>query len=167
MIQPAGHHLAEFNLGVLKHDWDDPRIKDFADGVDRVNGVAARSPGFVWRLSDADMEAAQLDPDGPLGGNPRTASTLSVWESVEALEAFVWNTVHKRFYDRKGEWYAPTDALRLVMWWVPEGHRPSVAEAMGRFRRLEAEGDSDAAFGRSHLSAARLWRSKQCDGAAA
>ena len=154
MIQPAGYHLAEFNLGVLRHDWDDPRIKDFADGLDLVNGVAARSPGFVWRLGDDAMEVAQTDPEGPLGGNPRTASTLSVWESVEALEHFVWNTVHKRFYDRKGEWYDPTDALRLVMWWVPDGHRPTIAEAMDRFDHLQTHGDSDHAFGWAHLKRA-------------
>ena len=167
MIQPEGHHLAEFNLGVLRHDWDDPRVKGFGDGLDLVNGAAARSPGFVWRLGDDEMDAAQNAADGALGGNPRTASTLAVWESGEALEHFVWNTVHKRFYDRKDEWYAPTDALRLVMWWVPEGHRPTVTEAMARFRKLEAQGDTDEAFGWAHLSAARLWRDKRCDGAAA
>jgi len=165
--QPAGHHLAEFNLGVLRHDWDDPRVRDFVDGLDLVNGVAARSPGFVWRLDDAAMDAAQRDPNGPLGGDPRIASTLSVWESVEALEAFVWNTVHRRFYARKHEWYAPTAALRLVMWWVPVGHRPTVAEAMARFRRLETLGGHDEAFGWAHLTEARLWRDRQCDGAAA
>ena len=30
---------------------------------------------------------------------------MSVWESVEALERFVWATVHKQFYNRKGEWF--------------------------------------------------------------
>ena len=27
---------------------------------------------------------------------------MSVWESVAALERFVWATVHKQFYSRKG-----------------------------------------------------------------
>ncbi|MEO0622729.1 MAG: DUF3291 domain-containing protein [Pseudomonadota bacterium] len=159
---PTGRHLAEFNIGVLRHDWEDPRVADFLNGLALVNGVAARSPGFVWRLGDEEMEAAQEDANGPLGGNPRTASTLSVWESAEALENFVWNTVHRRFYERKGEWFAPTGALRLVMWWVPEGHRPTVAEAMERFRYLDAHGDSDHAFGWRHLAEAKLWKSRTC-----
>lgn len=162
MMQPAGHHLAEFNLGILKYDWDDPRVQGFVDGLDAVNGVAQRSPGFVWMLGGEEMEAAQLDPTGPLGGNPRAASTLSVWEDVASLERFVWTTVHKRFYDRKAEWYDEDDSLRLVMWWVPVGYRPSVHDAMVRFRHLETHGDSDFAFGWSHLTAAELWRTKQC-----
>ncbi|NNE53573.1 MAG: DUF3291 domain-containing protein [Sulfitobacter sp.] len=164
MQQPQGHHLAEFNLGILKYDWEDPRVQDFVNGLDLVNGVAQRSPGFVWMLGGDEMEQAQNDPDGPLGGNPRTASTLSVWEDVESLEHFVWNTVHKRFYDRKGEWYDMGAALRLVMWWVPIGHKPGIDEAMARFRQLETEGDSDAAFGWAHLQQAGLWRKKVCTG---
>ena len=161
-MQPKGHHLAEFNIGILRFDWDDPRVKDFADGLDRINELAARSPGFVWRMPDDDMDAAQTDPDGVLGGNPRTASTLSVWKDAARLENFVWNTVHRHYYDRKHEWYAPTDALRLVMWWVPAGQRPSIAEAMERFEHLNALGDTEFAFGWAGLNDAYLWRNKRC-----
>jgi len=154
MIQPAGHHIAEFNIGVLSHDWDDPRVADFVNGLDLMNGAAARSPGFIWRLGDDAMDAAQNDGAGVLGGNPRTASTLSVWRDVASLEHFVWNTVHKRFYDRRAGWYAMGAALRLVMWWVPEGHRPTVAEAKARIDLLERDGESDDAFGWSRLKRA-------------
>ena len=140
--------LAEFNIGILKYDWDDPRAADFVDNLDRVFGIATRSPGYVWHMPEDEMDAAQNDPDGPLGGNPRTASTLSVWESLGALEAFTWRTVHKKFYDRRGEWYDPAEqGVRLVMWWVPEGNRPSIREAALRLGRRASEGDSDAAFG--------------------
>ncbi|MFY0614758.1 MAG: DUF3291 domain-containing protein [Hyphomicrobiaceae bacterium] len=140
-------HLAEFNTGVLRHDWDDPRIADFADGLDQVNAVAARSPGFVWRLPDDAMEAAQLDPAGPLGGNPRTASTLSVWRDVASLEHFVWHTLHKRFYDRRHDWFAPDQGLRLVLWHVAIGHHPTIAEAASRLAHLDTHGDTPTAFG--------------------
>ncbi|WP_299844248.1 DUF3291 domain-containing protein [uncultured Paracoccus sp.] len=165
-MQPVGHHLAEFNLGVLKHDWADPRVKDFVDGLDRVNGIAQRSPGFVWMLSEDEMDAAQRDPDGALGGNPRTASTLSVWQDGASLERFVWNTVHKQFYDRKAEWYDAVDTPRLVMWWVPVGHRPTIAEAMQRLSQLAAQGDTPEAFGWSGLRNADLWKTRQCGEAA-
>ncbi len=86
------------------------------------------------------MEAAQNDLDGPMGGNPRSASTLSVWESVETLEYFVWNTVHRQFYARKAEWYDAVESLHFVMWWVPAGHRPTIDEAMAKFRHLDDSG---------------------------
>lgn len=165
-MQPAGHHLAEFNMGVLRYDWEDPRVKGFFDGLDLVNGIAQRSSGFVWMLGDDDMGREQSDPGGALGGNPRTASTLSVWKDASSLENFVWNTVHKQFYDRRAEWYDAVDHVRLVMWWVPVGHRPSVAEAMQRLRLLEETGDSDEAFGWSGLRDASLWKTRQCGEAA-
>lgn len=142
--------LAELNLGILKHDWDDPRVKGFVDGLDPVNRVAQRSRGFVWMMDSEAMDAAQNDPSGVMGANPRMASTLSVWEDVPSLEHFVWNTVHKRFFDRRAEWYDAVESLRFAMWRVPVGHRPSMTEAMARFRHLETHGDSDWAFGWEH-----------------
>ena len=41
------------------------------------------------------------------------AVNLSVWESVEALERFVWATVHKQFYNRKGEWFEKAVRRRI------------------------------------------------------
>ena len=140
-------YLAEFNIGILRHDWEDPRIADFANALDQVNNIAARSPGFVWRLPDEEMEAAQCNPDGVLGGNPRTASTLSVWEDVDSLEQFVWRTLHKRFFDRREEWFAPDQGIRLVLWHIYQDHRPSINEAVERLRNLESRGDTDFAFG--------------------
>lgn len=157
-------HIAELNLGILKYDWDDPRVKDFVDGLDLVNAAAARSPGFVWRMGDDDMEFEQTHSDGAMGANPRIASTLSVWEDVASLEHFVWNTVHKRYYDRKAEWYDMGASLRFCMWWVPQGHRPTMTEAMARFRHLEHHGPSDHAFGWAHIADADMWKTKQCDG---
>lgn len=162
MRQPEGHHLAELNLGILKYDWDDPRVQGFVDGLDLVNGAAVRSAGFVWMMSPEDMDHAQKDSDGVMGGNPRTASTLSVWESVADLEHFVWNTVHKRFYDRKAEWYDMGVVLRFAMWWVPIGHQPTMGEAMARFRHLESQGPSDHAFGWDYIKDANLWKTKAC-----
>ena len=33
--------------------------------------------------------------------DPRSCPNLTVWRDVEALERFVWQTVHKRIYSRK------------------------------------------------------------------
>ena len=62
--------------------------------------------------------------------DPNIILNMSVWESIETLEQFVWQTIHKRFYGRKQEWFERSDSPHLVMWWIPVGHRPSVAEAI-------------------------------------
>lgn len=155
MKQPDGHHLAEFNFGVLAHDWDDRRIADFANNLDRVNAVAARSDGFVWRMADDAMEAAQHDPQGVLGGNARVASTLSVWRDAQSLLTFVFNTVHKQFYDRAAEWFTPGISGKMVLWWVPVGTRPGIGDAVARYEHWTAQGDTDFAFGWTHLDDAQ------------
>lgn len=146
-------HLAEFNIGTLRYDWDDPRVADFADNLGRVYAIAERSPGYVWHMDPDDMDLAQNDPTGVLGGDPRTASTLSVWESPEHLRAFSFDTVHKQFYDRRGEWYDATaqKGPRLVMWWVPVGHLPAISEAAERLQRLMQRGETEDAFGWTYL----------------
>lgn len=146
--------LAEFNIGILRYDWEDPRVADFRDNLDRIFALAARSPGYVWHLGGDEMEAAQREAGGVLGGNPRTASTLSVWDNLETFEHFVWRTVHKRFVDRRAEWYDATNQpTRLVMWWVDEGHRPSIQEAAERLAMITQHGETETAFGWTYARA--------------
>lgn len=147
MNHPAGHHLAELNLGELRYDWDDPRVAEFVNGLDMVNALAARSPGFVWRLSDDDMGHEQTADAGAFGGNARMASTLSVWQDAASLEHFVWNTVHRQFHEKRALWYDAIGNSNLVMWWVPVGHQPGVNEGLARYARLRDGGPSDTAFG--------------------
>mgnify|MGYP000861075647 FL=1 len=153
--QPAGQHLAEFNFGTLKHDFDDPRIADFKDNLDLVNGLAQNSRGFVWRMLDDDMQDAQHDAAGVFDGNERTASTLSVWEDFESLSNFVWKTIHRKFFDRRAEWFNAEGNSNFVMWWVDIGHQPTVEEAMDRFNHHKINGDTDFAFGWKHLQAGK------------
>ena len=44
-------HVAELNIGRLNYPIDDPRMAAFVDNLGRVNALAERMPGFVWRLS--------------------------------------------------------------------------------------------------------------------
>ena len=90
------------------------------------------------------------------------AVELPVWESVEALERFVWTTVHKQFYNRKGEWFEKPVAPHFVMWPIPAGEIPSLNEAMEQLAHLPVNGDSDFAFGWSHLPHIKLWISRKC-----
>ena len=151
-------HLAEINIAHLTHDLGHPAVAPFADNLARVNGLAERMPGFVWRHVDASGNATdtQIDP------NPRVIVNLSVWESVEALETFVWGTLHAQFYRRRAAWFHAMDRMHFAMWWVDPGHLPTVAEAVARLDHLEAHGDTDHAFGWAHLPAATRWREARC-----
>ena len=97
----APRHLAQLNIGRLRYPTDDPRMAGFMNNLDLVNGLAEHTPGFVWRLKDESNNATAFRPFA----DPDMAVNLSVWESIEALERFVWQTVHKRFYGRRQEWF--------------------------------------------------------------
>ncbi len=160
-----GYHLAELNVGRLLAPTDDPRVADFMNALDKVNGLGKRMPGFVWMMEGSGAPGTG-NTEQAIAGDSQYVPNLTVWESVETLENFVWNTVHKQFYDRRQEWFEVLGKMHFVMWWVPEGHRPTLAEALDRLDHLNAHGDSDHAFGWSHLKEAVLWRQKGCSHAA-
>ena len=139
------------NWGILRADWDDPAVAEFADNLDRVNAVAMRSPGFVWMMPEDEMDAAQNDPDGVFCGNPRTASTMSVWETPEALDHFVHKTIHGAFLARGAEWLERLDVRQYVIWPIPAGHKPSLREAKMRLDQLSEQGPNDSAYDFDYL----------------
>ena len=158
-------HLAELNIGRLVAPTDDPRVKDFMDNLDRINGLGKRMPGFVWMM-EGSGEPGTGNTETAIDGDPQFVSNLSVWEDVESLETFVWGTIHKQFYDRKAEWFEVMGEQHFVMWWVEEGHRPTLDEALDRLAHLNEHGPSDHAFGWKDIASAKLYKSKQCDVAA-
>ena len=150
-------HLAQFNIAQIKYPLDDLRMKEFVENVARVNGLAETIEGFVWRLQDASGNAMNMK----VYDDARVLPNLTVWENVEALERFVWQTLHKRFYGRREEWFEPVETP-LVMWHVSAGHRPSMAEGVERLEYLKARGPSDYAFCWNRLPAAHLWKTAHC-----
>jgi hypothetical protein len=156
-------HIAELNVGRLKHDINDPRVADFVNNLNRVNAAAERSEGFIWRLQDEDGSSACMS----VSDDPLIIPNLSVWEDVALLEQFVFQTVHKRFYTRRAEWFDVMEKMHFVMWPVAVGHQPSLAEAWQRLEYLNKHGSSDRAFGWNYVKSANLWRSAQCSGSAA
>lgn len=156
-----GLHLAELNVGRLLAPTDDPRVAEFMGALDRVNSMGRRMPGFVWMI-EGSGEPGTGNTETKIGGDPQYVSNLTVWENVELLEHFVWNTVHRTFYDRRAEWFEVLGKMHFVMWWVPAGHRPTLQEGLDRLAHLTAQGDSDQAFGWSYLKEAQLWKTHAC-----
>ena len=150
-------HLAQFNIARVRYPLDDPRMKEFVDNVARVNALADQIDGFVWRLQDGSGNAMGMT----VYGDPLILPNLTVWTDAEALERFVFKTLHSRFYGRRAKWFTKID-VPLTMWWVLEGHRPNLAEGVARRDHLLAKGPSDFAFGWESLAAAQLWKTARC-----
>jgi hypothetical protein len=151
-------HLAQFNISRNRYPLTDPRMQEFLDNVDRVHRLAEQIDGFVWRLHDETGHAMNIR----VYDDPEILPNLTVWRDVEALERFVWQTLHKRMYKRRDEWFAPIESAKFVMWWIPEGHRPPMSEGVECLAHLRKHGPSDYAFGWDRLPAAQLWKTAQC-----
>ena len=160
-MQPKGTHLAELNVGRLIAETDDPRVAEFMNALDSINGLGKRMPGFVWMM-EGSGEPNTGNTETKIDGDPRFVANLTVWENVETLENFVFNTLHRRFYERRREWFEVLGEMHFVMWWVPAGHKPSLEEALQRLDHLKTHGDSEHAFSWSYLKDAKLWRSRAC-----
>ncbi len=163
---PPVMHLAELNVGRLLAPTDDPRVAEFMGALDRVNGLGKRMPGFVWMM-EGSGDPGTGNTEAKIDGDAQYVSNLTVWENVETLEAFVWNTVHRAFYERRQEWFEVLGKMHFVMWWVPAGHRPTLEEALERLEHLRVHGDSEQAFGWKYLKDAKLFQQHQCNRIAA
>jgi hypothetical protein len=136
------HHLAQLNVGLLAAPLDSAQLHDFVANLAEINGIADRSPGFVWRLADDSGDGAtSLRPFGP-----DVLVNMSVWESLESLRAFVFRSPHLTQLRRRREFFRPYPGQYQVLWWVPAGHIPEPAEAGERLALLSAHGPTPAAF---------------------
>jgi hypothetical protein len=161
MSAPAGHHLAELNLGRLLAPVDDPRVAEFMGALDRVNGLGKRMPGFVWMMEGSGAPGTG-NTEAKIDGDAQFVSNLTVWEDARSLEDFVFNTVHRSFYQRRAEWFEVLGRMHFVMWWVPIGHRPTLGEALERLAYCTANGDTDHAFGWAYLTETQAWKTHGC-----
>jgi hypothetical protein len=154
-------HLAQVNIALPRAPLDAPLLAEFVAALDPVNAVADARPGFVWRLQTDDGNATAIqgfDDD-------RLIVNLSVWESLEALRAFVYSDpAHLAVMRRRREWFEKLAQAFVVLWWVPAGHLPGVREAEQRLELLRAHGPTPEAFTfRRHFAAPTASRAAAVD----
>jgi hypothetical protein len=133
--------LAELNVAALKAPLDSPELKDFVDNLDRINALAESSPGFVWRLKGDGNDATSLRPLGET-----VIVNMSTWRDIDSLRHYVYKTAHVEILKRKREWFTRMADAYMVLWWVPEGHEPTVAEAVARLEHLRKHGATAEGF---------------------
>jgi len=138
----AMHELAQLNIGVIRAPMDSPVMAEFANNLDRINALAEASPGFVWRLQTEDGNATAIRPFE----DENLLVNMSAWRDVESLKAYVYGSAHVQFMRRRREWFEFMKEAYLVLWWVPRGHRPAIAEAIAKLELLKAQGPGPEAF---------------------
>ena len=133
--------LAQLNIAKLAAPLDSPQLVDFVANLDRVNALAEQSPGFVWRLQSDEGDATALRPFGD-----DYIVNLSVWDDLESLRNYVYQSAHVEILRRRSEWFEKMRDAHLVLWWIEAGHIPTIDEARARLDIIGAEGPTKRAF---------------------
>lgn len=114
----------------------------FVARLQPLNELADASAGFIWRYQTDAGDATEVR----VFDDPLILFNMSVWESIEALEAYVYRSNHVEAVQKRADWFERPTRPPLVMWWIEAGHIPSVEEARERFELLWRDGPSAAAF---------------------
>lgn len=136
------YYLAQINIALMKAPLHDPIMAEFANALNEVNAIADQSQGFVWRLKDGDGNATNIRAFD----DPQILVNLSVWQNVESLKTYVYQSLHGSFFVRRRAWFEKYPGAHFAMWWIPAGHIPSVEEAKAKLDHLWQHGDSETAF---------------------
>jgi hypothetical protein len=134
-------HLAQVNIAMPHGPMDSAVMAGFAAQLEEINALADGTPGFVWRLQDEDGDATAIRPFD----DERLMINMSVWESVEALWDFVYDSEHLDVMRRRREWFTHMD-LYMALWWVPAGEIPTTEDARERLDLLRERGPTREAF---------------------
>ena len=127
-------HLAQANLSLLRHPPTAPQVAEFAAALARINHLADRAPGFVWR------------DRVPVSDDERLVLNLSVWKSYLPLHEYTYRSAHGHYVRRRHEWFDRVPQPSTVLWWIEAGTRPTAEEGLARLRRLQRYGPAPAAF---------------------
>ncbi|MDX3529540.1 DUF3291 domain-containing protein [Streptomyces sp. ID05-39B] len=134
--------LAQVNISRLKFPLDSPELKDFVDALDPVNADAEAADGYVWRLQSEEGNAT----DVPVFGDDWLIVNLTMWRDANALTTYMYQGRHREMLARRREWFDRVQEAMTALWWVPAGHRPTVAEAEARLLHLRTHGPTPYAF---------------------
>lgn len=136
------HYLAQVNIARMIAPLDSPVMADFVDNLDRINAVAEKHEGFVWRLKGEQNDATALR----VFEDDFLIINMSVWLSKEALFKFTYSSEHVAILKRKKEWFSAMKDIHMAFWYVPVAHLPTPNEAKTRLKYLNQNGETPYAF---------------------
>lgn len=153
--------LAIYNFGLFRGAYESDQVEGFRLREPFNFAAAEAATGFVARSGyegeGPSCWGPQVFPRFIKDSGFETApSSLSLWESLEALMAFTYSGVHADALKHARNWQVEKAWPALVLWWVPMDRVPSWAEGVERFEYLHDHGPSPYAF--------NFKRQYDCDG---
>src|SRR5450432_405777 len=135
-------YLSQINIAKMQAPIDSQLMADFVANLDKINALAENSEGFVWRLKDDDNNATSIK----IFNDDFLIVNMSVWKNMDTLFQFVYQSNHVEIFKRRKEWFEKMHEMHMALWYIPEGHLPSVAEATERLSYLRNNGETPFSF---------------------
>ena len=142
----TGWHIAQVNIALPRGPLESPALAEFVANLAPVNALADAAPGFVWRLEDESGDATSIRAFD----DERLIINMSVWNSIEALWAFVYDSGHLDVMRRRREWMTRIAEAHQALWWLSAGEVPTIDEAKRRLDHIQAHGPTPYAFTFKH-----------------
>jgi len=138
------YSLAQVNIARMLAPLSDPLMAEFVARLETVNAFADASPGFIWRLQTPEGNAT----DVRAYEDEMILVNMSVWASLEDLTRYAYasESMHRDVMKQRRRWFQRFDGPYVALWWVPQGHIPSVEEAKERLEHLCSHGETLYAF---------------------
>jgi hypothetical protein len=136
------YQLAQINIALARDDMASDLMSGFVSRLDEINTLAEGSPGFVWRLQSETGDATGIR----VFDDPLMLVNLSVWDDVQALQNFVYKSMHVELVRDRDAWFNKLKSAHQALWWVPQNHRPGTEEARQALAHLQAHGPTPTAF---------------------
>lgn len=136
------YHLAQLNIAKMIAPISSPIMADFVANLDRINHIAEKHEGFIWRLTGDSNNAVAIR----VFEDDSMIVNMSVWTSLDSLFKFTYASEHVEIFKRKKEWFSKMTEMHMVFWYVPDGHMPTANEAKERLKFLKTNGETPYAF---------------------
>lgn len=133
-------YIAQINVAQAKFPLEDARMAGFTDNLDRISALADESPGFVWRMKEEERTEEDVFIENLVVVN------MSVWENIDSLYAYVYQTAHVEIFKGRKEWFEQISEMHMAFWYVEEGHIPSEQEAKTKLDYIRKHGETPFAF---------------------
>ena len=143
--------LAFLTFGVLHEPVGSPRVQGFLDRAPGVYAVADASSGFqgrsvrdyeTWKHSWGEIVVPRCYPQLD---HTNYAMTLSLWDDLESVAAFVYKGAHAEALANRKDWFQALGLPSYVAWWV-DVDKVGWQEAADRMDHLHEHGPSAWAF---------------------
>src|SRR5580765_4890552 len=136
------YQLAQINIAKMLAPLDSPIMADFVANLEPINQLAEASEGFIWRLKGDYDNATSIK----VYDDEFLLVNMSVWKDVDSLFRFAYQSQHLSIFKRRKEWFEKMNEMHTALWFVLDGHHPTVEEATLRLDYLRTHGETPYAF---------------------